>query len=240
MSPFTIAHPSHLSPVSGSSSLVIKMPEPRKVVLLLLSALATGGLAARIPRSVIRRQEDASFVTAGPRLTGIPLDDADTTGFVKNTRPDDADDTSFVKNTRPTLVPSPSNSGISDNPTETSYSEIIVTGTDGGIATFVPTQNTEYASITTTITTTDEDGDDIIIFPGGWWWFPKGPQNPNPPKPPSTPPGPNPDPDPSPNPPDPNNPDDPDKPSSTECNKTPPPDCTRTISYISRETGFEA
>ncbi|KAL6354196.1 hypothetical protein LRP88_12530 [Fusarium phalaenopsidis] len=216
------------------------MLAPRKVALL-LSALAAGGLAARIPRSVVRRQEDASFVTAGPRLTGIPLDqtDADTTGFVKNSRPGDADDTSFVKNTRPTLVPSPPNSGqdpITDKPTETSYSEIIVTGTDGGIATFVPTRNTEYASVTSTITTTDEDGDDIIIFPGGWWWFLKGPPNPNAPKPPSTPPGPNP----NPIPPDPNNPDDPDKPSSTECQKTPPPDCTRTISYISRETGFEA
>ncbi|EKJ79606.1 hypothetical protein FPSE_00291 [Fusarium pseudograminearum CS3096] len=55
-------------------------------------------------------------------------------------------------------------------PALTSTGDMVVTGTDGTIATYVPEQDSSYASSTETITTTDDNGDNIIIFPFGWFW----------------------------------------------------------------------
>ncbi|KAF4950443.1 hypothetical protein FSARC_13179, partial [Fusarium sarcochroum] len=164
------------------------MAAPRRAILLLLSAVSSISSAARVPKSrlapnpsdtiavVNRLEEQQSIGAAGPQFTILPVK---------------RQETSFVKNNRPNSAPQPSKTddGPEDPPvsSETGYTETIITGTDGAIVTFVPTQNTEWASITSTVTTTDEDGDDIIVFPGGWWWWPKGPQPPNPPKPPPSP-----------------------------------------------------
>ncbi|KAG7409136.1 hypothetical protein Forpe1208_v011235 [Fusarium oxysporum f. sp. rapae] len=48
--------------------------------------------------------------------------------------------------------------------------DVIVTGTDGTVATYVPEQNKDYISSTGTTTTTDDNGAAIVIFPFGWFW----------------------------------------------------------------------
>jgi hypothetical protein len=68
---------------------------------------------------------------------------------------------------RPTTVPR-----TTDDSTLalTGAEDMLVTGTDGTIATYVPERDPDYTSSTGTITTTDDNGDDVIIFPFGWFW----------------------------------------------------------------------
>lgn len=125
----------------------------------------------------------------------------------------------------------------------------VITGTDGAVATYVPTQDPDKTTQTGTSTTTDDHGFPVIIFPWGWKWIPFPPGIPpiNLPPPPTV----NPDPDPSHH--DNDDPDDPDDPddeptdeptatatSTDECTTTAPPGCTRTISYISQGTSYSS
>ncbi|KAM0234808.1 hypothetical protein ACHAPO_006172 [Fusarium lateritium] len=68
---------------------------------------------------------------------------------------------------QPTQVPTTKQDAT---PTPTGAGDMLVTGTDGTIATYVPEQDSSYVSSTETITSTDENGDAIIIFPFGWFW----------------------------------------------------------------------
>ncbi|EEU34525.1 uncharacterized protein NECHADRAFT_88017 [Fusarium vanettenii 77-13-4] len=126
----------------------------------------------------------------------------------------------------PVQPPSPS------DPPKTTSSEgpglVTVTGTDSGVITYSPTRYTEYETATETRTTTRDDGLIIIIFPGGWSWIPFGIPDPNPPPPPPGPPTPGPDkPDPS-------------TAKSSRCTLTKPPECTRTVSFISVGSGYSS
>ncbi|KAK7415730.1 hypothetical protein QQX98_005643 [Neonectria punicea] len=122
-------------------------------------------------------------------------------------------------------------------------SETVVTGTDGAIVTYIPSQDPEYATNTGTTTTTDDDGNAFVLFSGGWRWIPIGIPPINIPPPPTS----NPDPKDSEDDGDDDEDDDDDN-SSTEssestatesvCSVTAPPQCTKTISYISEETGY--
>ncbi|UKZ95531.1 uncharacterized protein TrAFT101_010366 [Trichoderma asperellum] len=126
--------------------------------------------------------------------------------------------------------------------------ETIVTGSRGIVATYIATQDPKYTTNRRTATTTDDHGHDIIIFPGGWRWIPIGlPPLRLPPPPKSNP--------------DPNLTDGHDHDghghndddhsdddhtshsksttSSLRCTTTEPPECTKTISFISSGTAFK-
>lgn len=119
----------------------------------------------------------------------------------------------------------------------------IVTGSKGIVATYVATQDPKYTTNRKTTTTTDDHGHDIIIFPGGWRWIPIGlPPLRLPPPPKLNP--------------DPHNHDDhggkdnghsedhrtshsKSSTSSGRCTTTEPPECTKTVSFITSGTGFK-
>lgn len=121
--------------------------------------------------------------------------------------------------------------------------EITVTGSKGIVATYVATQDPKYTTNRKTITTTDDHRHDIIIFPGGWRWIPIGLPPLRLPSPPKL----NPD------------PHDHDNhggnddghsedhrtshskwsTSSARCITTTPPECTKTVSFVTGATGFK-
>ncbi|UKZ71385.1 uncharacterized protein TrAtP1_012344 [Trichoderma atroviride] len=121
--------------------------------------------------------------------------------------------------------------------------ETRVTGSKGLVATYVATQDPNYTTNRKTTTTTDHHGHDIIIFPGGWRWIPIGiPPLRLPPPPKSNP--------------DPHDHDDhggnddghsedhrashsKSSTSSARCATTEPPECTKTVSFITSGTGFK-
>lgn len=124
--------------------------------------------------------------------------------------------------------------------TTTDPREVIITGTDGAIATYVPSQDPHYSDLRTTHTTTEDDGDSVTIFPFGWLWVPIGSLPLHLPSPPRRNPDPN-----APDDPEDDPDDDPDdeasrsvSSSSAECTATDVPVCTRTISYISDASGY--
>lgn len=139
--------------------------------------------------------------------------------------PDLAADLSTTSDNEPPVQPpSPS------DPPKTTSSEgpglVTVTGTDSGLITYSPTRYTKYETVTETRTTTRDDGLILIIFPGGLSWIPFGIPGPNPPPPPPGPPT--------------LTPDKPDLSTakSFECTLTKPPECTRTVSFISVASGY--
>lgn len=116
----------------------------------------------------------------------------------------------------------------------------IVTGSKGIVATYIATQDPKYTTNRRTSTTTDDHGDNIVIFHGGWRWIPIGVPPLRLPSPPKF----NPDPHPA---------DDPgydsyskdqrtshskSSTSSARCTTTEPPECTKTVSFITSGTGF--
>ncbi|KAL6863413.1 hypothetical protein ACO1O0_003667 [Amphichorda felina] len=112
----------------------------------------------------------------------------------------------------------------------------IVTGTDGAVVTYAPTQDPDRTTQTGTTTTTDDNGLPVVIFPGGWMWTPIGipPVGITLPPPPTLNPKPG--------------DGDSEKPTEAqptatateECNMTAPPECTMTISYISDGTSYSS
>ncbi|PON24798.1 hypothetical protein TGAM01_v206306 [Trichoderma gamsii] len=121
--------------------------------------------------------------------------------------------------------------------------ETIVTGSKGIVATYVATQDPKYTTNRKTTTSTDDHGHDIIIFPGGWRWIPIGLPHLRLPPPPKLNP-------------DPHNHDDhggndnghsedhrtshiKSSTSSGRCTTTEPPECTKTVSFITSGTGFK-
>ncbi|KAF5544799.1 multidrug resistance [Fusarium phyllophilum] len=53
-------------------------------------------------------------------------------------------------------------------------SNVVVTAGSDAIATFAPTQDLEFTSLTESTTTTDDNGIIVVIWPGGWKWKPVG------------------------------------------------------------------
>lgn len=121
--------------------------------------------------------------------------------------------------------------------------EVTVTGSKGVVATYVASQDPKYTTNRKSITTTDDHGHNIIIFPGGWRWIPLGlPPLGLPPPPKSNP--------------DPHDHDNhggkddghsedhrtshsKSSTSSARCTTTAPPECTKTVSFVTSGTGFE-
>ncbi|KAF4447888.1 hypothetical protein F53441_8638 [Fusarium austroafricanum] len=66
----------------------------------------------------------------------------------------------------------PEKTTASNRPTTTE--DGIVTGTDGAVVTYTPSQDAAYSDFTGTTTTTDDGGAAIVIFPAGWIWKLKG------------------------------------------------------------------
>lgn len=140
-------------------------------------------------------------------------------------------------NVPPTLIelpPAPTDSPDLDQTLPPDAS--VVTGTDGAVVTYVPTQDPDRTTQTGTTTTTDDNGLPVVIFPGGWMWTPIG----IPPVGISLPPPPTLNPKPGDG--------DSEKPTEAqptatateECNMTAPPECTMTISYISDGTSYSS
>ncbi|KAL7947386.1 hypothetical protein V8C42DRAFT_363834 [Trichoderma barbatum] len=118
--------------------------------------------------------------------------------------------------------------------------ETIITGSMGAIVTYVATRDPKYTTNTRTTTTTNDNGDNVIIYPSGWRWIPIGlPQLKFPPLKFPSPPALNPDPESRDRSVD-NNNDNKSKSTtkSAECSTTKPPQCTKTVSYISKGRGF--
>ncbi|KAM0454010.1 hypothetical protein ACHAO4_004758 [Trichoderma viride] len=135
-------------------------------------------------------------------------------------------------------IPHPTVTKTTSRPIET-----IVTGSKGIVATYSATRDPKYTTNRKTITTTDDHGHNIVIFPGGWRWIPIGlPPLRLPPPPKSNP--------------DPHDHDDhggnddghsedhrtshsKSSTSSARCTTTEPPECTKTVSFITSGTGFK-
>ncbi|KAI9891101.1 MAG: hypothetical protein M1814_003300 [Vezdaea aestivalis] len=110
-----------------------------------------------------------------------------------------------------------------------SATSVLVTATTGThpVFTFTPSQNPQYTTITQKTTTTDKDHHIVVIFPFGWVWAPAGPPGIPPPEPPTAPPEPaTPTPTPS------------ASQSDPGCKTTAPPECMKTVSYVSVQTGY--
>ncbi|PNP86405.1 hypothetical protein FNYG_00107 [Fusarium nygamai] len=58
--------------------------------------------------------------------------------------------------------------------THAKASNVVVTAGSDAIATFAPTQDPEFTSLTESTTTTDDNGILVVIWPGGWKWKPVG------------------------------------------------------------------
>lgn len=121
--------------------------------------------------------------------------------------------------------------------------EVTVTGDEGVSVTYFASQDPKYTEVAkvTTKASNNEDDNDLVIFPAGWIWKIKGPSPPGPiPPPPSGPPpgssgggggsGDDQNRD---------NDDDDNEEDEEECSTTTaPPECTKTISYISAGSDY--
>ncbi|KAL7923539.1 hypothetical protein ACQKWADRAFT_52354 [Trichoderma austrokoningii] len=182
-----------------------------------------------ITRSAVSRNSTTSVTTKHP----VRFDPTRSTALPAPTK-------KHTSTIRPTAVQSAS---IPRSMMTKTTSRPIETGSKGDVATYVATQDPKYTANRKTQTTTDGHGDNIVIFTEGWRWVPFGLPIGLPPLRLPPPPRFNPDPHPADN----DGKSEDRRPSRTKsptssprCTTTEPPECTKTVSFITSGARFES
>ncbi|KAM0319202.1 hypothetical protein ACHAPQ_010434 [Fusarium lateritium] len=88
---------------------------------------------------------------------------------------DDTTGTPVVRKTSGDEQESATSASLSDATLSTVRQPLLsIITSNGNIATYTPTKDSQFSDLTSTLTTTDGDHNPIVIFPAGWLWSPVG------------------------------------------------------------------